>query len=87
MTNSGAPIASGNKTGWTCLPSFQIHTTTNTANTNHCMAPVRDTEHAKPAASKARAHHTIDAYRLEMLCMVAAKPNSATKPMLVSEAN
>jgi hypothetical protein len=56
----------------------------------HCMAPVRDTEHATPAAkiwSTAHAPTHVERVIWMAALLTATHPNNATKPRLVSEAN
>jgi hypothetical protein len=54
------------------------------------MAPVRDTEHATPAAkiwSTAHAPTHVERVIWMAALLTAIHPNNATKPRLVSEAN
>jgi hypothetical protein len=66
------------------------HHTISALTNNHSMAPVRETEQAKPAASRFRLtttkHHALAERAFVWLC-AKVHPNKATKPRPMSDAN
>ena len=73
-----------------CLALRQPQAATIMPTSTHCIAPVRDTEHATPAANTLRHNSAKTQPPRVMLCALicaATQANNATSPRLVSEAN